>query len=120
MVLMTPHIARARGGLEPLATGSGVGPSPAGQLLLDRVIGRVPEFVPTDADLGGVEAIAALVDGMPLALELAAAQVGVLGVDQVRRRLERALSLGDDRRRTTGASPHADRLHRVVLRPARR
>jgi non-specific serine/threonine protein kinase len=45
--------------------------------------------------------ICARVDGLPLALELAAAQVRVLGVDQIRQRLDNSLELlADDTRHT--------------------
>lgn len=75
--------------LEPLslAGGEGEAPSEALELLLDRVrrCGAVDVDVPACAD------IARALDGIPLALELAAPRVGLLGAAAFRERLARPL-----------------------------
>jgi predicted ATPase/DNA-binding SARP family transcriptional activator len=53
----------------------------------------VPEFDVTEANAGVVAGIARALDGLPLAIELAAARLRVLGVEGTRKRLGEALAL---------------------------
>jgi predicted ATPase len=48
------------------------------ELYLARVADIRPDFVPTDADLAAIEELTRRLDGLPLAIELAAAQMRVL------------------------------------------
>lgn len=74
--------------------------SPAVRLLVDRVAARQQGFKPGERDLALLAQICQRLDGLPLALELAAAQVDVLGVAGVLEQLEYGLSLLSHGRRT--------------------
>ena len=63
-------------------------PEDAAELLLDRAARARPGFEPTDADRRAALAIAGLLDGIPLALELAAGRSGVLGLAPLAERME--------------------------------
>jgi predicted ATPase/predicted negative regulator of RcsB-dependent stress response len=77
------------------ASANGPTLSAAGALFLDRARQVDPGFSLTAETIRGVEAAAALLEGIPLAIELAAARVGLLGLDGVLQRLSRRLdSLG--------------------------
>ncbi|KGU85979.1 AAA family ATPase [Pseudomonas mediterranea] len=73
---------------------------PAVQLLKERVGARQQGFKPSDRDLVAMAQICQRLDGLPLALELAAAQVSALGVAGVLEQLEFGLSLLSFGRRT--------------------
>ncbi|HEX6257341.1 MAG TPA: AAA family ATPase [Euzebyales bacterium] len=79
--------------LAPLPTPDSDGATP-GQvsasvaLFLDRARSHDPTFNPTAGDLDAIGEVCSLVDGLPLAIELAAAQSRVLPVTAVRDRLE--------------------------------
>ncbi|MEQ7126471.1 BTAD domain-containing putative transcriptional regulator [Actinopolymorpha sp. B11F2] len=102
--------------LEPLAVpaaGSLPDPdTPAVALFLVRAEETLPSLALTeDEDLSHVAAICRLLDGLPLAVELAAAQLRVLDVNELHKRLrhgigllERASSGGDPRHRTLSAA----------------
>lgn len=68
-------------------------PSPAAQLFVARMRGYDPTFQPTRAELADIADIARRCDGLPLALELAAARTRALPVAEVKRRLSDPLSL---------------------------
>jgi predicted ATPase len=70
------------------------------RLFVERARAATPTFALTDANAPAVAAIAARLDGLPLALELAAPSVGALGVDQVAARLDDAFALLTRGRRT--------------------
>jgi predicted ATPase/DNA-binding SARP family transcriptional activator len=70
------------------------------ELFVDRVRGVLPEFAVTPANARAVAAICARLDGLPLALELAAATVPALGVEALARRLDDAVGLLTRGRRT--------------------
>lgn len=71
--------------------------SPAVQLFLDRARAAAPAFAPSESDLATIAAICRRLDGLPLAIELAAARVRALGIAEVFSRL-------DDRFRLLAAS----------------
>ncbi len=57
-------------------------------LFLQRAKARFPGFLPTSDDVVTVTEICRRLDGMPLAIELAAAKVGALSVQQIHARLD--------------------------------
>src|SRR5205085_12016446 len=57
-------------------------------LFLDRVSLVVPEFAVTPANAGAVTRICQRLDGIPLALEMAAARMNLLGAGQLADRLD--------------------------------
>lgn len=67
--------------------------SPAVALLRQRIRTAQPDWTPDTADWMGLARIARALDGMPLALEFAAARVPLLGVQGVDRRLDERLRL---------------------------
>ncbi|WP_053157877.1 winged helix-turn-helix domain-containing protein [Pseudomonas sp. Pf153] len=73
---------------------------PAVQLLIDRVSARQHGFKPNDRERATLAQVCQRLDGLPLALELAAVQVGVLGVAGVLEQLDDGLALLSHGRRT--------------------
>lgn len=63
------------------------------QLLCDRLAAQDPEFRLDDANTDALLVVCRRLDGLPLSLELAAAQVAALGIDGVAERLDDALDL---------------------------
>ncbi|KIR16637.1 ATP-binding protein [Pseudomonas fluorescens] len=76
---------------------------PAVQLLMERVGARQEGFKPGGRDWPTLAQICQRLDGLPLALELAAAQVDALGVAGVLEQLDHGLSLLSHGRRTAVA-----------------
>lgn len=70
------------------------------QLFIERARGVIPAFTLTDANANAVATICARLDGLPLALELAAAVLPVLGVDGLVSRLDDSLSVLSRGKRT--------------------
>ncbi|MEO6277579.1 hypothetical protein [Roseateles sp.] len=86
--------------LAPLALPSDKGdsaPPPEGyaaaQLLCARIHQLLPQWAPQPAEHADIAAICRALDGVPLALELAAARVPMLGVAGVRLRLDQRFAL---------------------------
>ena len=65
----------------------------AGTPFIERARVRDREFEPAGEEESAIAAICERVDGMPLAIELAAARTGLLGVRELERRLESPLGL---------------------------
>jgi predicted ATPase len=65
----------------------------AARLFLDRARSRLPGFELKGENAGAVGSICRKLEGMPLAIELAAARMGALAVEQVAQRLEDSLKL---------------------------
>jgi predicted ATPase/DNA-binding SARP family transcriptional activator len=101
--------------LHPLSTPAGDGmesaaASDAVELFRQRAAAATGDFRLTDRNAGAVARICRSLDGMPLALELAAALVAALGVREIDERLDDRLRLtmtaaldAPDRHRTLGA-----------------
>lgn len=77
----------------PIATTSGQA-SPAARLFIERAGHAVG-----DVDLAAVEDLVSLLDGLPLAIELAAAQLGFMTLPELQRRLEQHRFRLEHRRR---------------------
>ncbi|GIG67990.1 BTAD domain-containing putative transcriptional regulator [Phytomonospora endophytica] len=67
---------------------AGIAASGAVRLFTARVAATVPDFTLTDANAPAVAAVCRRLDGIPLALELAAPRVAVLGVEGLLERLD--------------------------------
>jgi predicted ATPase/DNA-binding winged helix-turn-helix (wHTH) protein len=78
------------------------------RLFVERVRALLPRFELTEAESGPVVEICRRLDGLPLAIELAAARVPVLGVAGVRDRL------GERFRILTGGSRVAPKRHQTL------
>ncbi|MBI2761988.1 MAG: hypothetical protein HYX51_11255 [Chloroflexi bacterium] len=83
-------------------------PADAEQLFVERARQRQSEFALTAANAGAVAEICRRLDGIPLAIELAAAWVTVLSVDQIAMRLDDRFGL------LTGGSRTALPRHRTL------
>ena len=101
VVLATSRVALGVAGehrieVRPLATrddaADAAGPGPAEQLFLDRA--RAAGTVGLgDGDLDDIRAVCRALDGLPLAIELAAARTRLLTPAELRRRLERGIDV---------------------------
>jgi non-specific serine/threonine protein kinase len=72
--------------------------SEAARLFLDRAAAARPDFATSDRTASAIAQICHRLDGLPLAIELAAARVKVLSVDQIAARLDdrfKLLSFGE-------------------------
>ncbi|CAH0168995.1 ATP-binding protein [Pseudomonas brassicacearum] len=87
----------------PLEPAHQIEACPAVQLLIERVGARQQGFTPGGRDWPTLARICQRLDGLPLALELAAAQVDALGVAGVLEQLDHGLSLLSHGRRTAVA-----------------
>ncbi len=67
--------------------------SDAVRLFVDRARNVRPDFSPTDDDAAALVDIVRALDGLPLAIELAAARIGVLSVSSIRARLKERFAL---------------------------
>jgi predicted ATPase/DNA-binding SARP family transcriptional activator len=73
--------------------GGGVGDVPSVALFVERARRVRPGFTPDDADQAVIADVVRRLDGMPLAIELAAGRLSSMGLADVRDRLDRALDL---------------------------
>ena len=83
----------------------------AARLFLDRAVSARRTLTPNDAELGEITAITDLLDGVPLAIELAAARVTAFSVGEILAQLQHDLAglgianrRGPDRHRTIRAA----------------
>lgn len=117
-VLVTTRIPLSIGGereypLQPLdvpqrPTRAAVLASEAGELFARRAAAAKPGFEITDANASSVTEVCRLLDGLPLALELAAARLKLLPVDSLVARL------GDRFKLLTGGARDAPERHRTL------
>ncbi|MEA2294808.1 MAG: hypothetical protein QOE86_2447, partial [Solirubrobacteraceae bacterium] len=77
----------------PLAVGDAEGPGPAVQLFVERAVATDPTFAARDAELEAVVELCRRLDGLPLAIELAAARVRMLRPVAMLGRLRSSLAL---------------------------
>ncbi|MBV9359094.1 MAG: tetratricopeptide repeat protein [Chloroflexi bacterium] len=89
------------GSIDDLSTCSSV------QLFVERARAARSDFVLTTSNAETISEICRLLDGLPLAEELAAAWVRVLGVQQIRERLSQCLLLADE-------TPQRAQRHRTL------
>ncbi|MFI6306071.1 BTAD domain-containing putative transcriptional regulator [Amycolatopsis thailandensis] len=93
---------------EPHAAAAAIESSPAVRLLRDRASAVRKDFVADEATLATMARVCRVLDGMPLAIELAAARLRTMSIDQLANRL-------DDRfRLLTGGSRTALPRHRTL------
>jgi tetratricopeptide (TPR) repeat protein len=78
----------------------GLTPDEAVELFLARARDADPAFAPSDAELPQVQELCARLEGMPLALELAAARVQTFSPAQMTARLDQSLDILSAGRRT--------------------
>jgi len=102
--------------------------SEAARLFLDRAVAAQADFAASDRAAPAIAQICQRLDGMPLAIELAAARVKVLAVDQIAARLDDRFNLLSVGNRTAPARHQTlramidwsygllDRLEKILLR----
>ena len=91
MVLPVPPLPVPEAG-QPL-TAAGLGVFPAVRLFAERAAQVVPGFAVTEANHAAVAGICRRLEGLPLAIELAAARLPVLSAEQIHARLGDRLGL---------------------------
>ena len=82
------------------------------ELFLERATGKPEDYILTDADARDVAAICSRLDGIPLAIELAAARVDLLGIRGLAAQLDGRLLLLSKGRRT--AQPRHQSLRAML------
>src|SRR5439155_3693822 len=97
--------------------------SPAGRLLVSRASRSNPDFRVTEANAAAVARVCRALDGVPLAIELAAGRLRALTIWQVAERLDRQLDVlgsraGDSRHRSLRAA--LDWSYRLLSQVERR
>ncbi len=98
-----------------------IGVSEAVRLFVERAMAVRPDFALTADNATDVSEIVRRLDGLPLAIELAAARVRLLGASGIARRLDDRLGLLSERRPGPArATADAPGRHRMEPRPPRR
>ena len=112
--LSCPVATSSRGPDDPAAEGelAAAAGTEAVRLFLDRATTVDPAFVLAEANVGPVGEICRRLDGIPLAIELAAARVSVMSPDEIARRLGDRFRLLAGGRRT--AVPRQQTLHALI------
>jgi predicted ATPase len=83
--------------VEPLATEDAAGDvtgAPAVELFIQGARAVDPNFATTDATIAKIHDVCRALDGLPLAIELAAARSGILAVEEIAAQLADPLSIG--------------------------
>ena len=86
--VVLPGVGRAPAGADPAAAAPGAERYEAVRLFADRAAASRPGFTVGPDNVAAVTAICRALDGMPLAIELAAARVRALSVEQIVARLD--------------------------------
>ena len=95
----------------PRAAGRAIEENPAVALFLKRARGVNPQFSPSPDDFGAIAEIVARLDGLPLAIQLAASRAQTLSLEAMRARLSNRLGLAVARR--SGQNRHIN-LERAI------
>ncbi len=82
--------------------------SEAAQLFVDRAVAAAPGFSLTDQNAQAIARVCVTLDGIPLALELAAARIRTMGVAELAQRLD------DCFRDLTGGGPNRPERHQTL------
>jgi predicted ATPase/class 3 adenylate cyclase len=82
------EIIRRVPGLDVGFDGDGLKPSEAAQLFVDRASAHDPEFEPAEDELDLIAQLTRRLDGIPLAIEMAAGLIGALDVREIVSRLD--------------------------------
>ena len=113
-VWQVPPLSVAPAG--PMEAAEDAGRYEAIRLFADRAAAALPGFAIGPANVGAVAALCRALDGMPLAIELAAARVRALSVEQIAERLADRFGLLTTGHRTAPPrQPHAARHDRLEL-----
>ncbi|MDT7695974.1 MAG: hypothetical protein QOI75_5341 [Pseudonocardiales bacterium] len=98
--------------VQPLPTHTDDGAeAPAVTLLLDRIRAKLPDWTPSATERTYAEQVCAALDGLPLAIELAAARTRVMSLREIADRI-------DDRFSLLGAVPRGSLTPHATLRAA--
>lgn len=84
--------------LRPMSVGGKPGTSAAAQLFLERAAGALGSFEPDERELALVDRICERVDGLPLAIELAAARMASMSLHEIETKLDDCFQLLTRRR----------------------
>lgn len=104
-----------------IPTARELAPNEAVELFVERGRAARSDFTLSDANAPAIAAICRRLDGLPLAIELAAARINILSPDQIVARLDHRLTLpGSLSPRPARPPAHVAGCHRLELRPAGR